>query len=262
MVWLAGAVLAMILATVAVYFKLLTVSGGLAAFLVGFLIYGLGQVGFSIPIIVFFVSSSMLSFARKRGQNLEKRVDKSGPRNASQVFANGLLPAVLLIGWRFNPDPKWVVFFITALASSTADTWATEIGMLASRRPIHILNWKRIAPGESGGITWLGSFGGALGAVALVGTAAISLARVEGIFVQVHLLALVAAAFLSQFLDSLMGATMQVRYKCLACGIRTEKREHCKGAPTEKISGLRWMTNDAVNIASVGFTILVLAIFI
>lgn len=50
-------------------------------------------------------------------------------------------------------------------------------------------------------------------------------------------------------MDSLLGATVQVMYRCGQCGKEIEKTNHCD-MPAKRIRGFAWMTNDAVNAMS------------
>jgi uncharacterized membrane protein len=58
-----------------------------------------------------------------------------------------------------------------------------------------------------------------------------------------------AAGIAGAFADSWLGATVQSMYRCRVCGSETERASHCGGA-AQRIRGLAWMTNDAVNLAS------------
>ena len=51
------------------------------------------------------------------------------------------------------------------------------------------------------------------------------------------------------FIDSLLGALFQVKYRCLICQKLTEKRIHCKHETIYQ-SGIRWLNNDAVNLCN------------
>jgi uncharacterized membrane protein len=51
------------------------------------------------------------------------------------------------------------------------------------------------------------------------------------------------------FADSLIGATLQRMNRCTVCGRLVEQAVHC-GQPAERVRGLRWMNNDAVNFIS------------
>jgi uncharacterized membrane protein len=48
-------------------------------------------------------------------------------------------------------------------------------------------------------------------------------------------------------LDSLLGATLQGRFHCPACGIATERRRHRCGVPAVSTGGIAWISNDVVN---------------
>ena len=52
------------------------------------------------------------------------------------------------------------------------------------------------------------------------------------------------------FFDSLLGATLQASYLCLACDRRTEARRHRCGTATQRVAGLAWLDNDGVNFAA------------
>jgi uncharacterized membrane protein len=57
-----------------------------------------------------------------------------------------------------------------------------------------------------------------------------------------------AAGFLAALADSVLGATLQAQYRCPVCGKNTERKNHCRGAAADRISGLRWISNDVVNL--------------
>src|SRR5260221_14353645 len=68
----------------------LTRGGALATLLVGFVVFGLGGGLFAIPLLTFFLSSSLLSHVgkeQKRAANA--RAAKGARRDAGQVSANG-----------------------------------------------------------------------------------------------------------------------------------------------------------------------------
>jgi uncharacterized membrane protein len=195
---------------------------------------------------------------------------KGGRRDLGQALANGGLGALLAVASWLWPHPAWLAAFAGAMAAVTADTWATEIGILSARSPRLITTLRPVPTGTSGGITWLGSLaalvGGlciGLGAVALqaleqVGRASLPLlARAlppppfPGLGAPVLLLAAALGGLVSAFFDSLLGATVQQVYVCEVCGKETERRVH-HDRPTRPLRGWRWLGNDGVNfLASV-----------
>jgi len=51
-------------------------------------------------------------------------------------------------------------------------------------------------------------------------------------------------------LDSLLGATLQVRRWCEQCARETERTLHDCGTMTRRARGVEWMDNDIVNFLS------------
>ena len=135
--------------------------------------------------------------------------------------------------------------FIGALATATADTWATELGTLSSKSPRLITNGRPVAPGTSGGVTLLGMAASALGACSL----GFFLWAGEGFrksLVVTPLLALLSGMVGSCF-DSVLGATLQAMYTCPVCKDGDEQQIHHCGSRTEFQRGIAWMNNDVVN---------------
>ncbi|HXT14382.1 MAG TPA: DUF92 domain-containing protein [Gemmatimonadaceae bacterium] len=241
---LIGAALAAIIAIAARRTRSLTPDGALAAVVTGTLAAAAGW-AWAILLIVYFVSSTALSHLgrREKEQRTAKVVAKGGERDALQVFANGavfIAGALLTI---IEPNTRWLALGIGALAASAADTWATEIGTLYGGGPRSIVTFRPVAAGMSGGVTAIGLIASAAGA----GFIAI-LARVFG--AHGDAIAIAAGGFVGALVDSLLGALIQTRRWCPACAQLTERIIHDCGTPTTARGGVRWLTNDAVNLLS------------
>jgi len=52
--------------------------------------------------------------------------------------------------------------------------------------------------------------------------------------------------------DSLLGATLQARFRCDLCNQETERRTHGCGRACRVISGWPWLDNDGVNLIATG----------
>ncbi len=258
--------------------RALTWDGALAASLIGGTVFGFGGWISAILLVLFFASSSALSFVGKRNvrkRSAEETFDKGGKRDAAQVLANGGVAAIaaMLYGV-LGASAASLMFgaFVGALAEATADTWATEIGVLSSAPPRLVTTGRQVEAGTSGGLTALGSAAGMLGA-AIIGTVSACLVFIP----QLHLrtgdsvsaawpifLAALAGGTVGMFADSLLGATLQASYFCPLCKKPTESRIHGCGTPTTLVRGLRWITNDVVNLAGtlvgalVGLAIMIL----
>jgi len=206
----------------------LSLDGALAALAVGTLVaLGLGWAGLAL-LCAFFLSSTLLTPA-------------GGRRTADQVIANGGVAAAAAL--LASGHPAWTAAFAGALAAAAADTWSTEIGARSRRAPRLITTGIHVASGTSGGVTWLGTAAGATGAAFIAAAAVLlGLARPWGA-------AMVGiGGFAGCLADSLLGATLQARYRCPGCGAAGETPRPCCGRPAALAGGLRWMTNDTVNL--------------
>ncbi len=252
---LLSAGLALSVVIVAYQFRLLTLGGATIAFVLGWLIFGLGGWQFSLPIVVFFGLSSLLSrVGRQKKAHLSPPAQKPDPRSASQVMANGFIPSLVLLCWSLVGKPALVYAYLAAIAAANADTWATEIGMLAKGNPRSILTLRPVTTGESGGVSHLGTAAALLGALTIAATGFALWQRLPGRpFSLQDLLVVTAAGLMAQAVDSLLGATVQAKYLCQACGRTAESPSHCPGAEVSLRSGLPVINNDWVNLLANAF---------
>ncbi|SDF64555.1 TIGR00297 family protein [Fontibacillus panacisegetis] len=270
--WIIGALCALLVSVAAYRKQSLSMSGMVAAFVMGTVYYGAGDVFWFGILLLFFVTSSLFSKLRgDRKRELEKSYAKSSRRDAVQVFANGGLGMLACIGHAVWPHSAWSYLFVGFMAAATADTWATEWGGLSKRPPRSVLTWKQLPAGTSGGVSWLGSLAALAGSVMIGGAAWIlSLwshgANLKDLFEQV--LGLIQfnkssetllfwkwiligglSGFAGAFIDSLLGASLQKMHRCTVCGKSVEVTVHCE-RPTKPERGIRWMNNDVVNLLS------------
>lgn len=220
--------------------RTLTLSGAMAATLVGWAHATGGGVIGTTALLTFFATSTVLSRIGKRRKEA-LGFEKGGTRDAAQVLANGGIAALAatLMGL-FPGNRVMLAAMLGALATANADTWATEIGSLRGRNPRRITDWKPARSGESGAVSAAGTAAALAGALIVAAVGA-------GVTGDIGLLiAATIAGFTGALLDSLLGATVQAMRRCPSCDARTEAREHC-GVSTVHAGGLRWMNNDAVN---------------
>jgi uncharacterized protein (TIGR00297 family) len=225
-------------------------SGVLGAIASGTSIFGMGGWSWGLALLYFFVSSSLLSSfrARDKASAAADKFSKGSRRDISQAAANGGLATLfaLLYGFSRSPRTRRVAKagFTGALATATADTWATELGVLSAPSPRLITSGKQVTPGTSGGVTLLGMAASAMGACSL----GFFFSAMQGFqsLATAPLLALISGMVGSVF-DSVLGASLQVMYYCPACQTETERRMHRCGAHTESLRGITWMNNDMVN---------------
>jgi len=244
---LTGLLLASTAATLAYAFRTLTPSGAVVAVLVGTLTFAAGAVQWSVVLLVFFVSASLLTRLPRSRASASGTVEATTDyRNASQVLANGGVLAVYCLLSLVHSLPLWPLAFAASVAAATADTWATELGKRSASRPVHIITHQPVTTGTSGGVTMRGFFASAGGACLVAGTA--TLAMRAGM----PFLAVVAiAGFLGATVDSLLGATVQEQRFCASCQLSTEQPIHVLcGSSTTVMRGIRGFNNDWVNVAA------------
>ena len=214
--------LSLIIAILSFKLRFLTKSGSIAVFLLAFIVFGIGGWQWTIPILTFFVFSSVLS-----------------------VFANGGTAAILIIDYFFTGNNLIFILYVASIASVCADTWATEIGTMKKNKTYNILNFKKIEQGISGGISLVGILGAASGAL-LISLSSIYWTNINHVF---FIFVIIISGILASLVDSVLGASLQVQYKCISCNSITERQIHCN-EPAVKSSGIKWINNDVVNLLS------------
>lgn len=224
----------------------LSASGAIAATVVGTAAVAAGW-GWGALLMLYFVLSSALSHAggAEKRRRICGVVAKGGPRDAAQVLANGGVFALcaLWLPLAGTRESALAAASAGALAAAAADTWATEVGVLLGGAPRALLGLRPVPPGTSGAVSLAGTAAMAAGALC-VALAAHALGLT-------HAVAPVAAGGCAGALaDTLIGATVQERRWCDACGLATEQRLHDCGAPTRLAGGLAVLDNDAVNLVA------------
>jgi len=237
-------VVAAAVALIAYLARTLTLTGALAATIVGGAAM-IGGVRWVVMLLFFFVTSSALSLwrARERNRLVGSLLEKGGRRDAWQVLANGGVFAVAALASTSADTLTWHAVGIGAIATSTTDTWSTEVGTVLGGTPIDILSGRQVPPGTSGGITIAGT--------ATAVAAAILAAMVASMVVwNTPAFAIVIGGLVGSLTDSLLGSTVQERRWCPSCDVATERRTHSCGTTTVHRGGIRGCDNDIVNLLS------------
>ncbi|HSB88432.1 MAG TPA: DUF92 domain-containing protein [Anaerolineales bacterium] len=235
--------------------RALAPSGAWAAVLVGSITFGFGGLLPALLLMTFFISSSLLSRAgAARKVAVAAAFDKGGERDAGQVLANGGVAAAASLAYGLTRDPRWLAAIAGALAAVNADTWATELGVLARGWPRRLTDGRLVEPGTSGAASVEGLLA-AIGGAALIGLPAglaAPYAALQGPSAGTALgVAATLGGFFGSLADSLLGATVQAIYWCPACGKETERHPtHICGTATRRLRGWPWLRNDGVNLAA------------
>jgi uncharacterized protein (TIGR00297 family) len=241
---LLGLILSVVIGYAGYRREALTRSGWLGAVIVGTSIFGFGGLDWGLLLIAFFVSSSLLTRYKESAKvAAAEAFAKGGPRDLGQALANGgVAAAIALLSILTGEARLLFAAFVGAVAEANADTWATELGILARQQPRLITNGRAVPAGASGGVTGFGTLSG-LGGAALIGGLA-ALFRGDGRLLLVGAIAGLAGSLF----DSLLGATVQAIYYSDKRGKETERPIDRDGSPNRHLRGWRWMNNDVVNL--------------
>ena len=157
-----------------------------------------------VLIILFLVMSLLASkYSKKYKMSLG---EFEGRRTSKNVISNGVVACFMAaFGGYYLP---FVGGFIGAIATATADTLASEIGVL-DPHPRLITTFQNVDPGTNGAVSTLGTAVGIVGA-AIIGIAAFFLGIVanplSAIFVSV------ISGTVGCFMDSILGALFENRH--------------------------------------------------
>ncbi|WP_028458362.1 DUF92 domain-containing protein [Chloroflexus sp. Y-396-1] len=260
-----GFVLSIVIGGIAFARRSLSESGWLGAILVGTLTFGFGGWPWGLTLIVFFVSSSILSHYKEsiKERRAAEKFAKGGRRDFFQTIANGGLGALCAVAYALgNQPPALLAAFVGLMATVTADTWATELGVLSPHQPRLITTRQPVPPGTSGGVTLMGTTAAAAGGL-LIGITMFLfswLALPGAPLPWWMIVAGILGGLGGAMFDSLLGATVQAIY-VYPDGRETERRIARDGTPNRFLRGWRWMDNDLVNlISSVGGAVIAIGI--
>lgn len=219
--------------------RMLSFSGMIAAVVIGSIVFGFGGISASVLLITFFLSGSLLSKCnRKHGE----------ARNWKQVLCNGIVPSIAVIIIALRPDlrEEITLLFLGALATSTADTWATEIGMRFGKNVYNIFTLRKMQKGLSGGVSFIGIFASAFGAFVIAAISLINFSDTDklcGLVLVKVIPVITLSGFCGALLDSIIGAMIQAKYQLPDGSITEVKTE---GAIL--FSGYSFVGNNATNL--------------
>ncbi|NVM53560.1 MAG: DUF92 domain-containing protein [Candidatus Helarchaeota archaeon] len=255
-----GLIIVGLFGVISIKLKIVTISGLIAGFIVGYIVWVFGGWPWFLLILSFHLSAALFTkFKYKRKEHKGLAQEKGGARPWPNVFANGGFPTIcaalngililLALGTLFD---IFLCGFIGGVATMTADTIATETGLLSKTNPRLITNLsKSVEPGTSGGITILGELGALTGTLIIGGLAWIlaGFGLLASAFTYQLLLIAIVSGMLGCLVDSIFGATIQGIFQCKVCEKITEKAKHC-GEKSTHIRGMAFFENNIVNFVA------------
>ncbi len=183
--------------------NILTRYGSLAAYLLGVYLFAVLGTAWSVPVLTFFITSVVLT---KIDGVVNRKSDDSNRRNAWQVCANILFAVISSACYIVTKNEIFIFFFITLVATVTADTWASELGPVFSKRCFSLSDFKFKDSGTSGGVSIYGT------AAAAVGSLVISVISYYLFFNKTDtamIAAIALAGFAAVFVDSILSAFLE-----------------------------------------------------
>lgn len=251
---LTGGLFALLLAVFSIKVKFLNNSGATATFLLGTTIFGVGGLEWTVPLLTFYLLSSVLSkLGKKRKAKFDLVFEKGSQRDAGQVYANGGIAWLIMIVYSLTGDPAYFFAYLGTLAAVQSDTWATEIGtMWPNPKARLITTMKPVPVGTSGGVSFPGTFGAFAGALLICASAIlVQVDWVIGFGIMPSFLLIGFSGLLASLVDSFFGATIQAQYYDPVREKITERTHSYRNDGTvvknRLIKGYQYVNNDVVN---------------
>lgn len=136
----------------------------------------------------------------------ESLLDKKFRRDGMQVWSNGFWFTLWIIIWFITKEKAFLIAGVASMASSTADTWASEIGAHYTKGTTWLVNnFEKVKPGTDGAISVLGTMASLLGAMFI----AVIFWLVDGEITLITGLVVIIAGLSGSMVDSWIGATLQ-----------------------------------------------------
>ena len=243
---LTSIILSLLLGLFAFLKKALTYPAEILAMIFAFIITYYGGLSAFLILVSVFIGSIITKLLNK-----EKKSEK---RKFIQIISNVGVATFAIVLFKITANDLYLFIYAAVMAESLADTLASDIGMLSKKDPVNILTWERSSKGLSGNISLLGVTS------SLIGAFFIALIYFIGIESSIrNSLVIIVSGVVGSLVDSFLGATIQVKYKCPKCNKITEKKKHCN-KKTKYIRGVKWIDNNMVNLLSNLFIFLFLSI--
>ncbi len=187
-----GTLFSVLFCIIVFFLNWLSLDGARSGMVLGSLVFGLGGIPFTFLTLFFFLSSTLISGHNTAGIEPASRNPGRIRRDGLQVWSNGFWLAIWLMAGFIFDSSIFLAGAVAALATATADTWATELGSRRFRVRTYLLNGSEVEAGTDGGISIPGTL------AALAGSLVIS-------FLATYLFALELYAFLVIFVAGYLG---------------------------------------------------------
>ncbi len=169
--------------------------------------------------------------------------EKGHKKDIMSIIVNVAPGTCAILIYALTKNSLWLIIYAALMSEAISDSLASDIGVLSKKEPFNILTFKKSTTGLSGNISLLGIIASFIGSLII--------ALIYFLFSRdfIALIIITLCGFLGNFIDSLLGALLQVKYKCPKCQIITEKTSHCD-TKTIYYRGLSFCNNDFINLIS------------
>lgn len=184
--------------------KSLDLIGSAVMIIMGIIIIFSAGVNWLFLIVLFLVMSLLATrYSKKYKMSLG---EFEGRRTSKNVISNGVVACFMAaFGGYYLP---FVGGFIGAIATATADTLASEIGVL-DQNPRMVTTFQKVDPGTNGAVSTLGTSVGIVGA-AIIGIAAYLLGILPDPLIAIGVS--IISGTVGCFMDSILGALFENRH--------------------------------------------------
>lgn len=184
--------------------KSLDLVGSAVMVIMGIIIIFSAGVNWLFLIVLFLVMSLLATrYSKKYKMSLG---EFEGRRTSKNVISNGVVACFMAaFGGYYLP---FVGGFIGAIATATADTLASEIGVL-DQNPRMVTTFQKVDPGTNGAVSTLGTAVGIVGA-AIIGIAAYLLGILPNPLIAIGVS--IISGTVGCFMDSILGALFENRH--------------------------------------------------
>ncbi len=197
MVYLEYVVLVVVIGLITYLRKALDLFGSIFMIIMGIIIIFSAGVNWLILIFIFLLLG--LLFTKYKHQYKKEIGVYEGTRTLKNVISNGIVAFIMAAFGNYAG-------FIGSIATATADTLASEVGVVQQPRLITTL--KKVPPGTDGGISVLGTAAGIIGA-GIIGVSAYLLGIYPNPYITLKIAIIAGTA--GCFIDSILGAVLERR---------------------------------------------------
>lgn len=186
--------------------KKLTVGGAIAGGIIGYCLFiGAGFTGILLLATFFVLGTAATTWKRDIKEKFSGEEKNAGRRTAGQVIANGGTAAIFaLLAWFFSDQQQlFQGMAAAALASATADTLSSELGMVYGQKFFNIISFKKDKRGENGVVSIEGTLFG------IAGSIIIAIIYSLGFGWGKDLIMIIIGGVVGNLIDSVIGATLE-----------------------------------------------------